>query len=188
VLIASAWLLCGSLNAAEKPKYTQEHLDNLFQEAIMLSQVGMYEEAEARCKKILSQMPDQPTVKKLLEDLQEKKMRGRKPDPSAELKKELDRIVLPVVEFREAAITDVIAFLREESKKHTKDKTEINFVVLLPEGKAPTVTMSLKKIPLMEVLRYITVLTGLQYQIDPHAVVISPPLKFAPAKSNANAP
>jgi len=46
----------------------------------------------------------------------------------------------------------------------------------------------LRKIPMSEVLRYITVLTGLQCQIDPHAVVISPPLKLAPAKSNANTP
>ena len=48
--------------------------------------------------------------------------------------------------------------------------------------------MSLRKIPLMEVLRYLTVLTGLQCQVDPHAVVISPPLKLAPAKPNATAP
>ena len=188
VLMMSAWLLCGSLNAADKPKYTQEHLDGLFQEAVMLSQVGMYEEAEARCKTILSQMPDQPTVKKLLADMQEKRQNSRSQDPSAELKKELNAIVLPEVEFREAAVTDVIAFLGQESKKYTKDKAAVNFVVVLPEGKAPTVTMSLRKIPLMEVLRYITVLTGLQCQVDPHAVVISPPLKLGPAKPNANAP
>jgi hypothetical protein len=184
----SAWLLCSSLNAAEKPKYTQEHLDNLFQQAVMLSQVGLYDEAEACCKTILSQMPDQPTVKKLLEDIQERRRRIGKPDPSAELKKQLEAIVLPEVEFREASVTDVVEFLRQASKKYTKDKTEINFVLALPEGKAPTVTLSLRKIPMTEVLRYITVLTGLQYQVDPHAVVISPALKFSPAKSNANAP
>lgn len=188
MFIVSACLVCGGLNAAEKPKYTQEHLDNLFQEAIMLLQVGMHDEAEVRCKKILSQMPDQPTVRKLMQEIQEKKKLSGKPDPSAELKRKLDSIILPEVEFREAAITDVVAFLRQESKKYTKDKTEINFVLMAPAGKAPTVTMSLKKIPLMEVLRYITVVTGLQYQVDPHAVVISPPLKLTPAKPNANAP
>ncbi len=191
-LVVSAWLLCGGLNAGEKPKYTQEHLDSLFQQAVMLSQVGLYEEAEARCKTILSQMPDQPTVKKLLQDIQEKQQRLKKNDPSAEakkgLEKELSAIVLPEVEFREAAISDVVAYLRQESKKYSKDKTEINFVLVLPEGKTPTLTLALRKIPMSEVLRYITVLTGLQCQIDPHAVVISPPLKLAPAKSNANTP
>jgi len=192
VLIMSAWLLCGGLNAADKPKYTQEHLDNLFQQAVMLSQVGLYDEAEARCKTILSQMPDQPTVKKMLQDIQEKRKLSQKNNPSAESKKELEKelsaIVLPEVEFREATVSDVIAFLRQESKKYTKDKAEINFVIVLPEGKEPTVTLSLRKIPLMEVLRYITVLTGLQCQVDPHAVVISPPLKLSPAKPDAKAP
>ncbi len=187
-MLLGAWLLCGSVNAAEKPKYTQEHLDGLFQEAVMLSQVGMYEEAEARCKTILGQMPDQPTVKKLFEEIQQKRRQSGRQDPSAELKKELNAIVLPEVSFREAAIADVIEFLRQETKKYTKDKAEVNFILVLPEGKAPTVTMSLRKIPLMEVLRYLTVLTGLQCQVDPHAVVISPPLKLAPAKPNATAP
>jgi len=191
-LVVSAWLLCGSLNAGEKPKYTQEHLDSLFQQAVMLSQVGLYNEAEARCKTILSQMPDQPTVKKLLQDIQEKQKHLKKNDPLSEakkgLEKELSAIVLPEVEFREAAISDVVAYLRQESKKYSKDKTEINFVLVLPEGKTPTLTLALRKIPMSEVLRYITVLTGLQCQIDPHAVVISPPLKLAPAKSNANTP
>ncbi len=197
-LIVGTWLLCGSLNAAvqedptAKPKYTQEHLDSLFQQAVMLSQVGLYDEAEARCKTILSQMPDQPTVKKLLQDIQEKKRLSQKQDPSAELKKELEKelktIILPEVNFREAAVADVIAYLRAESKKYTKDKNEINFVLILPEGKTPTVTLSLRNIPMIEVLRYLTVLTGLQCQVDPHAVVLSPPLKLAPAKSNASAP
>ncbi|MBM3860414.1 MAG: hypothetical protein FJ395_12280 [Verrucomicrobia bacterium] len=187
-LIASLWLLCGSVNAAEQPKYTQQHLDKLFQEAVMLSQAGLYDEAEARCRKILSQMPNQPSVKRLLEDLQEKRRRTGRPDASAELRSLLNSIVLTEVVFREAPVTDVIAFLREESKKHTKDKTEINFVLMLPEGKTPTLTLTLRKIPMMEVLRYITVMTGLQCQVDPHAVVLSPPLKLAPAKPNAKSP
>lgn len=187
-LMTSLWLLCGSLNAAEEPKYTQQHLDNLFQEAVMLSQAGLYDEAEARCRKILSQMPNQPTVKRFLEDIQEKRRRTGRGDPSAELKRLLNSIILPEVVFREASVADVIGFLREESKKHTKDKTEINFVLMLPEGKAPTLTLTLRKVPMMEVLRYITVMTGLQCQVDPHAVVLSPPLKLAPAKPNAKSP
>jgi len=188
VSLASAWLLVSSLHGADTPALSQKQLDHLFQEAIMLMQVGLYDEAETRLKKILSQMPDQPTVRKLMQEIQEKRKLTGKPDPSAELKKTLESIVLPEVDFREASLQDVIAFLREESKKHTKDKTEINFVVMLPEGKAPVITLSLRKIPMMELLRYISMLTGLQYKVDPHAVVFSPAPKLAPVQSDANAP
>lgn len=184
----SVWLVCFGLNAAEQPRYTQKHLDNLFLEAVMLNQAGLYEEAEQRCRKILSQLPNQPEVKRLLEEIEQKKRQKGKPDPAAELKKRLNSIVLPEVHFREAAITDVIEFLREESRKFSPDKTEINFVLMMPPGDPPKVTLTLRKIPLAEVLRYISILTGLQYQVDPHAVVFSPAPKLSLPQSDAKAP
>jgi hypothetical protein len=187
MMLLGGCLVCTAANAAvqgdpTRPKYTQEHLDNLFQQAVMLEQAGMHDEAKRVCAVILSQTPEQPVVKKLLADIEAKQRAVARPDPSAALRRELEQIILPEVNFREANVTDVIAFLREESKKYTKDKTELNFVLLLPDGKTPTVTLSLRKIPMLGVIRYITVLTGLQYQIDDQAVVISPPPKLAPAK------
>ncbi|MCX7885771.1 MAG: hypothetical protein N3B01_00735 [Verrucomicrobiae bacterium] len=178
--VTIVWLLCAPLNAGEQPNLAQKHLEQLFLEAVMLSQAGLYEEAETRCRKILSQMPNQPTVKQLLDEIQQKKLQRGKPDPAAELKKRLGSIVLPEVHFREAAVTDVVEFLRQETKKYTPDKTEINFVLMLPAGDIPKVTLTLRKVPLSELLRYIGILTGLQYRVDPYAVVLSPAPSLTP--------
>ena len=73
---------------------------------------------------------------------------------------------VPEINFREANAQDVVTFLQEESAKLSPDKKAINFVWLVPGGtKVPTVSLSLKHIPMLDVLQYITQITGLRYRV-----------------------
>ncbi len=82
-------------------------------------------------------------------------------------------IVIPQVEFRDAALKDVVQFLVEQSRQLDPAKEGVNIVLDLQEMMQAAITLELRNIPLSEALRYVTQLTGLQLKYEPLAVVIS---------------
>ena len=97
-------------------------------------------------------------------------------DPAAELKRKLDAMVLPEVNFRDAKVEDVITFLQRQTGLLSSDKTEINFVSLLPAGeRLPSITVLLRRVPVSDVIRYVMELAKLRYRVEEHAVVIYKP-------------
>lgn len=160
---------------------TDEQLGDLLQATILLARMGLYDEAEARCIQILEQRPNEPTVKQLLGEIQD---RRRQQNPSADLKHKLEDIIIPEVIVRDAAAADVIDLLQAETQKRSVDKTAINFVWQAPEeAKTAKVTLNLRNVPLADALKYVTDGVGLRYRVDAHAVVIFKPLPAASKES-----
>jgi len=171
-------------NAPAKAKLSDDELGDLLQQAIMLARVGLYDEAEVRCKQILAQKPDQPTVKQLLTEIEEKRAQAARSMPGVELRRQLETLIVPEVKLREAVVADVIEFLRAESKKLLGDKNEINFIWQVPPDRpVPKITLSLRNVPMLDVIRYVTEFSRLSYRIDSHAVVIYVPEGAEPAKA-----
>jgi uncharacterized small protein (DUF1192 family) len=155
-------------------KLTDDQMGEILQGAILLARMGLYDEAEQQCNRILSQDAKQPIVKQLLDEIQEKKHRQ---NSSSDLRHKLDATTIHELNVRDATVTDVIELLRAESKKGSADKAAINFVWQAPEAsKAAKVTLNLHDIPLGDVLTYVTESAGLRYRTDAHAVVIYKPL------------
>jgi hypothetical protein len=166
---------------ASTAKLSDDQMGEMLQGAILLARMGLYDEAEQQCTKILAQEPNQPTVKQLLEEIQEKK---RQQDSFSDLKRKLASTMIRELNVRDAPVTDVIEILRTESEKASADKTAINFVWQAPEAsKVAKITLNLHNIPLGDVLRYVTESAGLRYRADTHAVVIYKPLPTAPKDS-----
>lgn len=176
--ILATLLLAVGVYGAETNKVTlsDEQLGEKLAQAIMLGRVGLYAEAEATCREILAQKPDQPTAKQLLRELQEQRGKREAQDPGFSLRHKLGQIIVPEVNFRDASPADVIEYLRDTSKKLSPDKTEINFVWQVPaDATLNSITLNLKKVPLADVLDYVTQLAKLKYRVDAHAVVIYKP-------------
>ena len=164
--------------AASATRLTDDQMGEMLQGAILLARMGLYDEAEQQCNKILAQEPKQPTVRQLLDEIQEKK---RQQGSSADLRHKLDGTMISELNVRDVTVTDVIEILRTESAKASADKTAINFVWQAPEAsKAAKVTLNLHNIPLADVLKYVTESAGLRYRADAHAVVIYKPLPTVP--------
>jgi len=162
--------------AAETNKLSDEKLEDKYTQAVMMARVGLYEEAAAACKEILAQKPDEPTVKRLLREIDDAQRRRKEQDPGYELRGRLEKITVSEVNFRQAAPADVIEFLNAETKKITGEKEGINFVwIVLADTKLNPVTLNLRHVPLTDVLGYVTQLAGLRYRVDAHAVVIYKP-------------
>ncbi len=128
---------------------------------------------------------------------------GREVARQAEILKKLNGIVIPEINYRDAVVSDVITFLSEESRRLDPEKVGVNIVLSsgltapTPSGvpapsaappaegqpPAPTateavegrkVTLSLRSVPLIDALKYVTTLAGLKYRIESTAVIVLP--------------
>src|SRR6266850_1968950 len=127
-----------------------------------LERTGRYDEAEARCVRILEQRPNDQVAQRFLNEIQD---RRRQQNPSADLRHTLEQIIIPEVNVREAAVGDVIDYLQTEGQKRSADKTPINLVWLAPEAsKAVKATLILRSVPFTDVLKYVTDIAGLRYR------------------------
>ncbi len=95
------------------------------------------------------------------------------------LPEKLDRLVIPHMEFKEAPVAQVLAWLndaaREADTNSAPEERGINLLFQADSGKEmPTVTMRLRHIRVRDALAYITELTGLQYRVEDRIVLVSP--------------
>jgi Flp pilus assembly secretin CpaC/tetratricopeptide (TPR) repeat protein len=104
-----------------------------------------------------------------------KKSASVKSNSSAGIYEKMENIIFPSVEFDDADIFSVIRYLNRSSKRYDPDKEGISIVSGFTKDTAaalPKITMSFAKIPMSEVLRYLTQGVGLKYKIDEGAIVI----------------
>lgn len=122
---------------------------------------------------------------------------GKEALRQAEIQKKLNEIIIPEINFREAVISDVITFLSDESRRLDKPTgVGVNIVLgaVAPapapapapgvegEPAAPAVdltgvrkiTLSLRNVPLIDALRYVTQLAGMKFRVEPSAVLVLP--------------
>jgi|GEM_PF-1529785 len=92
---------------------------------------------------------------------------------SAGIEADLKSTIIPELNFRDAMLTDVISVLNTFVKKAHPEK-HINFIVTSKDAELPTVTLSLARISALDVLKFVTELTGTQFAIKGKNVVISP--------------
>ncbi len=104
-----------------------------------------------------------------------KKGASVKSNSSAGIYEKMENIIFPSVEFDDADIFSVIRYLNRSSKRYDPDKEGISIVSGFTKDTAaalPKITMSFAKVPMSEVLRYLTQGVGLKYKIDEGAIVI----------------
>lgn len=105
---------------------------------------------------------------------------GAIPQPDVEAK--LKSIILPSLEFQETPLEDALSFLQQRSVELDPDPDVaakgVNLVVDVGENyeeiAETPITLRLSNVPLAEALRYTTALARLEYDTEPHAVVIVP--------------
>ena len=82
--------------------------------------------------------------------------------------------VVPIVDLQGATLDEVVEFLRIRSRDLDPKHQGISFVLRVPEEtKTKNITLSLTQVPLEEVLRYVTQMSGTAYRVDEFAVTIT---------------
>jgi len=123
-----------------------------------------FDEAEAATMELMQRSPGEQYAMFYLRQIQAARAAREAP---------LKRIIVPSVDFRQASVADVVKFLSDISAELSADKRPISFVLQVPPDFTPaTVTLNLRQVPMLDVLRYCTDAAGLSFKIEPHAVVI----------------
>ncbi len=92
-----------------------------------------------------------------------------------DLERKLKGMIVAQVNFDQATVPDVIAFLNAKSKELDPAKRGVNFVARLDDASAGAeISLTLGGVPMLDVLKYATQVANLKYRIEEYAVVILP--------------
>ncbi len=89
--------------------------------------------------------------------------------------KQLETLILPKVELRDATFAEALEVLRQQATKASEGKVAVSFVSQVPaETAAKPVTLNLTNVPFTEVLKYVGQLTGTTFSVEKFAIVVKP--------------
>ncbi|MFA6287980.1 MAG: type II secretory pathway, component PulD [Opitutaceae bacterium] len=98
-----------------------------------------------------------------------------KPGDTEVLKKKINTIQIPSVNYQGLELSKVVNNLAEISQEYDKgDGKGVNIILIDPSNKNPSVSITLRGLTLKKILDFITESTGYQYEIQPDAVVLRP--------------
>lgn len=158
----------------ERPAMFDPKIEQLYRQAVVLYRNRRYDEAEANCRQILAIRTNESNSVRLLQEIATMRETVPAYDPGAALKRKCREIILPAVNFTEAEARAAVEQLQQFSGQVTADRIPVNLVFNVPAAeKIPTVTMTLYKVPLTDVLTLVTEATGLRCRWDENAVVIT---------------
>ena len=83
----------------------------------------------------------------------------------------LRSLIFPQVDFGGATLDEVAELLRVRSRDLDPQGTGINFILNVPpEARDKPISLNLRDVPMEEVLRYVSEMSGVGYKVDDHAV------------------
>lgn len=91
-----------------------------------------------------------------------------------DLRRRLEDIVLPEVEFRQVPLSEVVKALGEISVTHSSDGGGLNMVLIDPEARDPLVSLVLRRLSLRRVLDFVVESVAYEYELQQDAIVVRP--------------
>jgi len=110
---------------------------------------------------------------------------GTLAEPTASTYRVAKNLIIPEANFNETLLSDALALFQKESIAADPEKNGINFILKTSGAKEPLVTLSLKKVPLSELLKYLSSMTSYQVKYEEHAIVVSAPESVGTTKSES---
>ena len=92
------------------------------------------------------------------------------------------KIVLPKVEFRDATVTEALAFLTKESREFDAEKLGVHLMARPGAGDGAKLTLSLTNVPLIEAASYVAKLADLKFVAEGVSLIFLPADKSDPTK------
>lgn len=107
------------------------------------------------------------------------------PRPEPEAVKAAKAIIFPTVQFREASVQEAVEFFRLKARDLDPTKQGVNIVLKSDAAlNKAQLTLDLKDVPLMEALRYVAALAGLELKAGDYAITLEAP-QTAPGSSKS---
>ncbi len=99
---------------------------------------------------------------------------GRVASGKTSIVNNLQTWIVPTVDLQGASLEETVEFLRIRSRDLDPRRQGMSFILRVPaETKSKTITLQLARVPLDELLRYVTQMSGTVYRVDEFAVTIT---------------
>lgn len=178
--------------AAVAPEESQaqqgQSIDQVYKQGVALHEAGRYTEALAMFDLVIRSNPRHIHARKFRAQtaLAIKTGAGAK---KADMEGALKKVILPSVALEEAPIGDVLDYITQRTEEITAGKLTPNFVYKgnQEERNSTMVTLSLRNVPVSEVIRYVGQLTRTKFIYDEHAIIADPKAFGLPDKKTQTA-
>jgi len=163
-LFLTAAVIAALSAAAQQPS------PSLSTEAQRAYMQGDIETAKQKFTMILAEDPNNVTARNYLRDIA--RTQAAEAAAGGGLRKQLQILMIPSVEFKDATLREALDRLKELASKASGGKVEPNFVLKPEVNAAAPVTLHMSNMPFTELLRYIGQLTNADFSVEQYAIVV----------------
>jgi outer membrane protein assembly factor BamD (BamD/ComL family) len=182
---ALSFLVAAGMFVLPAAQALAQSTSQLYSEAQRAYLAGDLETAKQKLLIVVEADPGNQGAKNYLRMI---RTREKEAGPGNLRQRELEALILPKVNFRDATLDSALEYLKQAAAKASNDKTQVNFVVQLPEETLPKkVTLNLANAPFTEAIKYLGEVASVAFSIDKYAIVVKPKAPSAMAKE-ASAP
>ncbi len=96
-----------------------------------------------------------------------------KKEGSQKVYSKLNRIIYPRVNFSDTEVSAALKQLEKRSKDYDPDKEGVEINLAMSSESGRTITLNLNNMPLDEIIRYLCLMTGLEYRVDGNSILVS---------------
>lgn len=167
-------LLAAIFALVSTPAEAQLTTKQVYQEGIRLFKEGSFREALEKFELVLAHKPNDPYARSYA--TRSKTALAQDLGPKNDIEGQLEKIILPEVNFAEAPIGDVLLYFRSRAEELTGGKLVPNFIYKgTPEQSENTlITLSLRNVPMTEAIKYVGQLAKTKFIYEQHAIVADP--------------
>ncbi|HSI64126.1 MAG TPA: hypothetical protein VLE43_13445 [Candidatus Saccharimonadia bacterium] len=140
----------------------------LFEEGKAAFQAGQFEMAREKLSTVAERNPNHLPTQAMLAQIKQKIGVD-----NTKLRKAYSSVIIEKIDFADVSLEEAVDALRLLSKKASGDKVVPNIIIKSPEIGKKSVTLTLSKVPLTEVLNYLAELTGAKLTYDTSAVMFT---------------
>ena len=172
--VLAAWaivVIAGTAVSLPSANAEEVSVRDLYKQARAAFYQGRYQVAKPKLIKVVKAAPNFAPAKALLSQILAAE---KKAGPKNSMLGWANRLKLPKINVEDATVEEVITFLRVKSRELSKGKWEPNFVLRLPDGEAPVISISLRDVPVSYVVKRMAELSGLAVRYDEHAITVAP--------------
>lgn len=180
-------LLCGlliTLLSFFGATASQLSAQDLYAESVKLFDEGRYAEAAIGFEAVLKQRPNHVYARSYLGKSRAAITQGAGLKQTVETR--LAKVIVPEINFQEASLGDVLQYISVRTGELTSGQLTPNVIYKgsSEQRENTRITLSLRNVPMTEVIRYVGQLSNTRFTYEEHAVVAEPTSSAAPATTS----
>ena len=168
ILVVTAFLVLPSIAQQKTSSFAE-----LYKQGVEDYKAGNYKEAVQKLGTVAKRYPRNAKVQYYLRNA---KMRALAAGPKNTMERDLRSLVVQHVEFEDADLNTVFAYLSQKAEEMSDGRIKPNFIY---QGSAEdraqaNITLKLSNVPMTDIIRYVGEITRTRFKYDAYAIMGTP--------------